>query len=171
MYLPTQPNDMTQLDIDQTNTSSPQDFNFTGGTIHIIDKVLTIPKNLTDVLTSTADLSSLTGAVVKAELAQALSDIPQLTIFAPNNAAFEAIKDTAAGLTVEQLTGVLGYHVIEGAVVYSSDVTDGASVKTLQGGEVKVKVDKDTGDIFVNEAKVILPNVLVKNGVVHVIDG
>ena len=88
-----------------------------------------------------------------------------------NNAAFEAIKDTAAGLTVGQLTAVLGYHVVPGAVVYSTDVTDGASVKTVQGSELKLKVDKDTGDITVNGAKVIMADVLVKNGVVHVIDG
>ncbi|KAK3311788.1 FAS1 domain-containing protein [Apodospora peruviana] len=147
------------------------DLNFTSGTIHIIDKVLTIPANLTSVLMSSPpDLSSLTGAVTKANLAQTLSDVPQLTIFAPNNAAFEAISDVAAGLTVEQLTAVLGYHAIAGAVVYSTDITTTTmNVKTVEGSEVMVRVED--GNVMVNDAKVIMPNILIKNGVVHVIDG
>ncbi|KAM7203323.1 beta-Ig-H3/Fasciclin [Rhypophila sp. PSN 637] len=145
------------------------DFNFTGGTLHIIDKVLTIPSNLTTVLTSTPDLSSLTTAVTTAELVEPLEGIKQLTVFAPLNTAFEAIAETAANLTVEQLTAVLGYHVVSDAVVYSSDIEDGASVATLQGEEIKLTI-RD-GSVYVNEAKVVMPNVLVKNGVVHVIDG
>lgn len=104
-----------------------------------------------------------------AGLVEPLESTKQLTVFAPVNSAFEAIKDVAAGLSVEQLTAVLGYHVVEGAVVYSTDIKDGASVKTLQGEEIKLTL-KD-GDVLVNEAKVVIPNVLVKNGVVHAIDG
>ncbi|KAK1756789.1 beta-Ig-H3/Fasciclin [Echria macrotheca] len=143
------------------------DFNFTGGTVHIIDSVLSIPGNLTDVLTFN-NLTSLAGAVTQANLVQPLTNLAELTLFAPNNDAFAAISDVAANLTVEQLTGVLGYHVIPGAVVYSADITNGATVATLQGTNVTLRIQD--GAVFVNNAKVVKADVLVKNGVVHVID-
>jgi len=149
-------------------TVTATDFNFTGGTLHIIDSVLSIPPNLTDALTA-GGLSSLAGAATKADLVKALSDLKEVTIFAPNNDAFAAISATAAGLTVEQLGAVLGYHVVAGAVVYSSDIKNGTVVKTLQGEELMVTL-KD-GAVFVNDEQVVKPDVLVKNGVVHVIDG
>lgn len=144
------------------------DINFTGGTIHIIDSVLSIPPNLTVALTE-GNLTALAGAATQANLVQALSDIQQLTLFAPNNEAFAAVADVASGLTVEQLTAVLGYHVIDGTVVYSSDIVNGTEVKTLQGSDLTITV-RD-GSVYVNDAKVVKPDVLVKNGVVHVIDG
>lgn len=144
------------------------DFNFTGGTVHIIDTALSIPPNLTVALTQ-GNLGSLAGAATKANLVQPLSDAPELTLFAPNNEAFTAVAGVAAGLTIEQLTAVLGYHVVNGSAVYSSDITNGMRAKTVQGSEVTLTV-KD-GSVFVNKARVVKPNVLVKNGVVHVIDG
>lgn len=55
-----------------------------------------------------------------------------------------------------------------GSPLYSTDFQDGAVVETLQGQSLKVSI-KD-GNIFVNNAQVVVPDVLVANGVVHVID-
>ncbi|KLU92031.1 beta-Ig-H3/Fasciclin [Magnaporthiopsis poae ATCC 64411] len=143
-------------------------FNFTGGTMHIIDTVLSIPPNLTVALAQ-GNLGSLAGAATRANLVQPLSGIQELTLFAPNNEAFAAVADVAAGLTIEQLTAVLGYHVLNGTAIYSSDITDGARVTTIQGSGVTLTIKG--GSVFVNKAKVVKADVLVKNGVVHVIDG
>ena len=43
------------------------------------------------------------------------------------------------------------------------------SLETVEGSDVRITVD-DEG-VFVNNAKVIIPDVLIANGVVHVIDG
>ncbi|KAL8313308.1 hypothetical protein RB593_007472 [Gaeumannomyces tritici] len=128
------------------------DLNFTGGTVHIIDSVLSIPPNLTT-----------------ANLVTPLSDARELTLFAPNDEAFAAVADVAASLTIEHLAGVLGYHVVNGSAVYSSAVANGTMAKTAQGSDVTLTV-RD-GSVFVNQAKVVKADVLVKNGVVHVIDG
>lgn len=64
---------------------------------------------------------------------------------------------------------MLGYHVINGTVAYSSTLTNGTSVPTLAGPNVTITISDD--DVFVNSAKVVIPDVLVANGVVHVIDG
>lgn len=52
--------------------------------------------------------------------------------------------------------------------LYSTDFQDGNVIKTLQGQSVKVSI-KD-GNVFVNDAEVVVPDVLVANGVVHIID-
>lgn len=143
------------------------DFNFTGGVVHVIDNVLSIPSDLTGVL-GQENLTALAGAVATANLGATLTGLEQLTLFAPNNAAFDKIRDVASTLTVEQLTDVLSYHAVAGAVVYSTDIVDGATVKTVQGGELKLTI-RD-GSVFVNDAKVVEANILAKNGVVHIID-
>merc|ERR1712034_30815 len=55
-----------------------------------------------------------------------------------------------------------------GVVGYSTDLQNGTSLMTVQGNNVTITVDDD--GVFVNSAKVIVADVLVANGVVHVID-
>lgn len=142
------------------------DIEFTGGIIHIIDEVLEIPGSVVDALTQ-AGLSSLADAATTAGLVDALSNTADLTIFAPTNEAFDAISDVTANLTTEQLADVLRYHVIAGTVGYSSGLST-TQLETLQGSNVNITVSDD--DITVNNAQVTTADVLVANGVVHVID-
>lgn len=57
--------------------------------------------------------------------------------------------------------------MVPGVVGYSSDLKDGDILKTLSGGIIQITI-KD-GSIFANGVKIIVPDVLVANGVVHVI--
>lgn len=59
-------------------------------------------------------------------------------------------------------------HVVEGTVAYSSMLEDGANLTTLGGENVTISIED--GNVFVNSAQVTMPDVLVSNGVVHVID-
>lgn len=59
--------------------------------------------------------------------------------------------------------------MVAGAVEYSSKLTDGLILQSLSGGKIEITI-KD-GSVFANGVKVITPDVLVANGVVHVIDG
>jgi uncharacterized surface protein with fasciclin (FAS1) repeats len=140
--------------------------NFTGGTIHVIDTVLTVPFNDTVTLI-TANLTAAAGALIKANLVNTVSELKDVTIFAPSNDAFNAIGSLAANLTAEQIGSILQYHVIQGTVAYSSNIMN-MSVATVGGSNVTLSVID--GNVFVNSAKVIVPDVLVSNGVVHVID-
>ena len=140
--------------------------NFTGGVIHVIDSFLTIPQNISTTLDELDDTSAL-GAIAKSGLAS--GPLPaNLTAFIPNNAAFQAIGSTLGNVPMEELQGILGYHIVEDAVVYSTMLTDGMNITTLTNGTIHVTIDGD--NIFVNSAKVVIPNVLIKEGVVHVID-
>lgn len=143
------------------------DVTFTGGIVHIIDSVLTIPAN--DSATAlAANLTALAGALTTADLVSTVDTAQDVTIFAPSNEAFAAIQNLAANLSTEQLSSVLTYHVVQGTVGYSSSLTSGLQLTTLNNGQVTVTIDD--GDVFVNSAEVEVADVLVSNGVVHVID-
>lgn len=143
-----------------------QNLNFTGGVIHIIDSVLTIPVNITDTL-SAANLTAATGAIRTANVEGNLGDLRDVTIFAPNNDAFDAIGSVLANLSSQDLSNVVGYHVIENLVAYSADLMN-QTVTAQNGDELTISVIN--GTVFVNAARVTVPDLLVSNGVVHVID-
>jgi len=144
-----------------------QDLNFTGGVIHVIDSLLTLPQNVTATAIA-ANLTSLAGALTEADLLQAVNDLSDVTIFAPNNAAFQSIGSALPNLTAEDISNILTYHVVNGTVGYSSTLMDNMTLPTLNGGNVTINIQN--GSVFVNGAQVVVPDVLVANGVIHVID-
>lgn len=151
-----------------SNSSVSQaDVKFSGGIIHIIDTFLTPPANISS-SAEALGLSSAVGALQQAMLATALDSAMDITAFVPMNDAFQSIGSALINASMSELTGLLEYHVVNGTVAYSSDVMN-ETVKTMQGNNLTLRVEN--GSIYVNQAKVIIPNVLVSNGVVHVIDG
>jgi uncharacterized surface protein with fasciclin (FAS1) repeats len=111
-------------------------------------------------------------------LVDELSGPDKLTVFAPTDAAFEALL-AAEELTAEELLGnldllrlILGYHVVKGEVL-SSDLSNGQVIDTLIPATLSVLID-DMGVFIVpgggEPAKVIGADVLASNGVVHIID-
>jgi uncharacterized surface protein with fasciclin (FAS1) repeats len=91
-----------------------------------------------------------------------------VTIFAPTNAAFDKAAATISTLSVEKVTEILTFHVVKG-VNFSTGLKDGQTLSTVQGEKLKVKI---VGvEVFVGGAKVVMKDVLTKNGVVHVVDG
>ena len=57
-----------------------------------------------------------------------------------------------AGLSKEELTGILTYHVVSGAAVKSTDLKDGQLVETLAGPVLAIDA---TDGVKINGAKVI----------------
>ncbi len=146
------------------------------GVIHVIDKVIT-PQSITDHVIENPNLSSLTAAVVKAELAGTLdNEDVNYTVFAPTNEAFTALLTdlsvTLDDLTKEALTPILLYHVVD-AFVPAADVSTSyvPTLSTGQGENILINVVADeTGVMLNNSAKVILTDVVATNGIIHVID-
>lgn len=58
--------------------------------------------------------------------------------------------------------------MVAGAVGYSSSLEDGQVLTSLSGGKITITIED--GDVFANGVKVIVPDVLVANGVAHVIE-
>ncbi|KAF2191332.1 FAS1 domain-containing protein [Zopfia rhizophila CBS 207.26] len=144
------------------------DLNFIGGVIYIVDTVLTLPLNVSDTAL-TVNLTSIRSALNFTDLTDAVNESPDLTIFAPYNDAFQSIGSALASLSESDLADILAYHVINGTVAYSSDLENGSSVETVNGANSTITIDAN-GTVFVDSAKVVTPNVLIANGVVHIID-
>ena len=90
---------------------------------------------------------------------------------APTNDAFLALPaGTLESLllpeNLDQLTKILKYHVVS-ANAHSSTLSTG-DVDTLSGDPITVAVS-DTG-VKINEASVVIPDIIASNGIIHVID-
>lgn len=124
------------------------------------------------------NLSSLVAAVTKADLADTLSGSGSFTVFAPTNAAFQALLDSNANwssiddIPVETLRSVLLFHVLNGTVA-SSDLSD-TYVSTLSTGPndeaISLQVEVTGGVEFNGDANPVVVDVNASNGIVHVID-
>merc|ERR1712032_702820 len=150
----------------QVSTVAQPNVNYTNGVVHIIDDVLMIPGNLTSTAQN-ANLTAFLGAAENASVASTLLGAEDLTIFAPSNSAFQDIGSLTSNLTMDQLANILSYHVIEGTVAYSSDLSN-TSLTTLQGDDVEITIAN--GSVMVNNATVTNANILFAGGVIHFID-
>jgi len=152
----------------QNTTVTQGDLNFTGGVIHVVDRVLTLPISVLDTA-SAANLTSFRGAINATGLIETANDTPDLTIFAPTNEALRSVYSELQNLSESDLRNIIGYHVVnESSVRYSSTLENGTTLTTVEGGELTITVVNET--VFVNAARVIAPNILVANGVIHIID-
>jgi uncharacterized surface protein with fasciclin (FAS1) repeats len=147
------------------------------GVVHVIDAVLLpnlvepLPATVVDIIVNSDVHTTLEAAVIAAELADDLSGTGPFTVFAPTDAAFAALPAGVVDALLLDPTGdlaqILLYHVASGSVL-STDLSDGQIVTTLQGQTVTI--DITGGNVFVNNAQVIVADLLAENGVVHVID-
>lgn len=115
-------------------------------------------------------LSTLVQAVGAADLVDTLNTTDDITVFAPANAAFEAVPqaDLQALLkNKKQLTNVLTYHVVPGRLA-PEDLA--GTHATLQGADLEVEGSGE--DFTVNgDASVVCGNVQTANATVYIIDG
>ena len=130
---------------------------------------------LSDIVdTAVADgrFTTLVTAVEAAGLVETLKGEGPFTVFAPTDDAFAALPaGTLESLLLpenkQQLTDILLYHVVPGKVM-AADVTGLTSATTVLGKDIAIKVDM--GNVYINEAKVIITDIETSNGVIHVID-
>lgn len=120
------------------------------------------------------ELSKLAAAVQAAGLVDTLNGEGPFTIFAPSNAAFDEIPaaDLEAILAdTDQLTSILGFHVISGESLSAADLAAAGTEASLQGGELTFTVEAD-GSLSINDgaATVVCSNITVGNATVHIID-
>ena len=150
------------------------DLEGTNGVVHVIDAVLTppapTPSTVVDIIVNSPDHMILETAVVAAGLADDLSGEGPFTVFAPTDAAIASLPEGALDALLADPTGALAevllYHVV-GAAALSTDLSDGQIITTLQGGDVEISIDMG---VMVNDANVIVADLIADNGVVHVID-
>ena len=141
------------------------------GLIHGVGGVLMMPDDIATLAQNTAALSTLVTALQAAGLVSTLQGDGPFTVFAPTNAAFEALQDDLLAALLgdtDQLTELLTYHVVPGEL-FASELSDGQTLTTVQGDQLTVTIEG--GAVFVDGARVTMPDVNAGNGVVHVVDG
>lgn len=153
------------------------DISSKSGVIHAVNRVLLPPAgNIVDVVAGDDRFTFLVAAVLKADLAGALSGAGPLTVFAPTNEAFIAAGFTTIeaveAATAEELIPILTYHVVGGRA-FSSDLSDGQVLEMLSGLTTTIslsggaQIDGNKSD----PSNIIQTDIMATNGVVHVIDG
>jgi len=149
------------------------------GIIHAIDQVLlpSSAKNVAEVAVENGSFTTLLELLGRVDLADYVATTDKLTVFAPTDAAFEALSETVDldALTDEELANILTYHVAEGEVLTSFDLlTRGDSgVDTVQGEKIDVGLAGSwwKAELRLNDdVQVVIANVLASNGIVHAID-
>ncbi len=152
------------------------------GVVHVVDKVITLPTIATHAIAnpSFTTLVSLLARPGQPDFASVLSGTAgaPFTVFAPVNAAFIALNTELTGgiasVSDNNITRVLQYHVVGGANVLSSTLTEGQVVTPiltpaqtftvmLQGG-AKIK------DANNRMSNIVAVDVQCSNGVIHALD-
>lgn len=132
-----------------------------------------------DVALSSPDFSILAAAVAAADpsIAAALSGADALTVFAPTNAAFDALLNDMAMTpddlfaNTELLNAVLLYHVVSGANnAEAITALNGQTLTSLQGEPISITVTETGGVVLNGTVNVTSADIGTSNGVVHVID-
>ena len=117
-----------------------------------------------------ADHTTLVAAVQAAGLVETLSGEGPFTVFAPVNAAFEALPAGTLDTLLlpenkDQLVSILTYHVVPGQVE-PADIA--GTHTTVQGEDLEVTGSGD--EWMVNDAMVICGGVQTANATVYLID-
>ncbi len=165
------------------NTSKVVDYDIeaSNGVIHVVDSVI-LPPDLTpsaltiaEIAAADEDFETLVAAATAANLVGTLSDPDaDLTLFAPTDAAFEALGEEAVPFlldNLEILETVLLYHVL-GAEVTSVDaiVAAGSSVTMANGEEASIGFGESGRTLMINGANITVTDIVASNGIIHVLD-
>ena len=152
------------------------DIKATNGIVHVVGEVLLppTPKSLVDVAQEQADLSTFVTALDAAGLVETFDSTrkwPAFTIFAPDNAAFEALPEGALESLLADPEGalaeILKLHVVRGNID-SSRLYDGQILNTFNGDRLSVSIDGDV--IKINNATVGKADLKAQNGIIHVME-
>ena len=145
------------------------------GVIHLIDEVILPPQpSIAALAAGTGDLSTLVAALQAAGLVSTLEGDGPFTVFAPANAAFDALgQGTVDNLLASGneaiLSDLLTYHVVPGAALTSDQISGSRTLETVEGASVTVR--RAGGGVQVDGATVTTADIRAGNGVIHIVDG
>lgn len=131
-------------------------------------------KDIVDIASSDGRFKTLVTALEAGGLVDTLKGQGPFTVFAPTDDAFAKlpagqINELLKPENKAKLVNILTYHVTPGKVT-AADVSklNGKEVTMVNGAKAKIEV-KDN-QVYIDGAKVIVTDIIAKNGVIHVID-
>ncbi|KAK3689482.1 FAS1 domain-containing protein [Podospora appendiculata] len=146
-----------------------EDLEFYGGLIQIIDSVMMVPERLETTLRDAyPDSTAFLGALYATNLTSEFANTPNVTIFAPHNAAFWQMARTFLNMEKAELKRILRYHMVPRRVEHSWQLQNASSLNTIDDNAVHIT--RFNNYVFVNSAQLLQTDILIANGVVHMID-
>jgi transforming growth factor-beta-induced protein len=129
-------------------------------------------KDIVDTAVADGRFQTLVAGVQAADLVETLKGEGPFTVFAPTDDAFAklpagTLDELLKPENKQALTDILLYHVVSGKVM-AADVSGLTSATTVLGKDVAIKVDM--GNVYINDAQVVITDIETSNGVIHVID-
>jgi len=129
-------------------------------------------KDIVDTAVADGRFQTLVAGVQAADLVDTLKGEGPFTVFAPTDDAFAklpagTLDELLKPENKQALTDILLYHVVSGKVM-AADVSGLTSAATVLGKDVAIKVDM--GNVYINDAQVVITDIETSNGVIHVID-
>ncbi|KAL2186370.1 Fasciclin-domain-containing protein [Thermothelomyces heterothallicus CBS 203.75] len=147
-----------------------EDLQFDSGLVQIIDSVMHVPETLESTARNAyKDLAAFVGALYATDLYDEVAGWEDVTIFVPRNAAFQQLAGTFAAMDRQDLRRVLRYHVVPGRLSHVWELRNASALASADGG-TEVAITRQANSIFVNSAEIIQPDILLANGVAHLID-
>jgi uncharacterized surface protein with fasciclin (FAS1) repeats len=129
-------------------------------------------KDIVDTAVAAGSFKTLAAALQAAGLVDTLKGPGPFTVFAPTDEAFAklpagTVEDLLKPENKAKLTAILTYHVVPGRVP-AARVTGMSSAPTVNGKALSIATEN--GAVMVSGARVVQPDILCSNGVIHVID-
>ncbi|MEM7206196.1 MAG: fasciclin domain-containing protein [Pseudomonadota bacterium] len=131
------------------------------------------PENVIELAGTDSELSTFLAAVQAAGLDGALTDDRgRFTVFAPSNAAFDALGPAALNALLADTAGLINtllYHVVSSEIDSTAAIAAaGSQVDVLNGQQVGISFVDNT--LRVNLSVVTGADMVADNGIIHVID-
>lgn len=134
-------------------------------------------KTVAEIAADDAQFSTLVGALERVNLVDVLNGAGPFTVFAPTNAAFEALGVDLSTLSDEALTEILLYHVFGGASIRAQDIGEGQTYLGMatntgpNSTNLSLLVENDGSKVTINgNINVTATDITGNNGVIHVVD-
>lgn len=131
-------------------------------------------KDIVEIVSGDSRFKTLTSAVKAAGLVETLKGKGPFTVFAPTDEAFaklpnETLTELLKPENKDALSKILTYHVTPGKLTAADVVKlNGKEIKMVNGDKAKIEVKNN--EVYINGAKIIVTDIMAKNGVIHVID-
>lgn len=174
-------NTASGVKINGVSNVTATDISASNGVVHKVDAVIGLPTIVTHAVAN-PNFSILVSALTRPDQPNFVSILggtasSPFTVFAPTNTAFTSLLAelglaNLAAVPQATLENALKYHVVAGANVASTDITNNMNVITFQGGTFKITT---TGGVKITDANnrisnVIATDVQCSNGIIHAID-
>lgn len=129
------------------------------------DSFFTKPISLSATIDQTGN-TQFASRLGRSNLTYLLDNTPSITAFVPSDAAFAALGNYTP--TSAQIASQLSNHIVTNQVLYLPRLVHGARYQTRAGNEITVTVK--SGRYFINDAELSQPDLILENGVAHIIN-